>query len=168
MNCMRVLSLGTMLLAVMLCTGCNEEKMAIWTGTSQETDLCARAGIVSGKGTTEVGVEVEYDRTSDVEWGPTPDRVGPYVIFWLTQDMTITDTPESSPLKDVLESLHARPYVGMNLLGGVDDGWRNIQPNFKVGTMFTSGDGDDIGVYVEYKDGDSVAPGMYVGVVGRF
>ena len=155
-------------LLVVAVTGCNEEQMTAWVGTSQETDLNLRVGVLDDKGTTEIGVEAEYERSAGIEPSYRPDRIGPYVIFWLTQEITIEDTPEPSPLKNLLEALSARPYAGVNLMGVPEDGWRDIQPNISVGSFFTIDPASDLGMYVEYKDGDTVVPGTYIGLSGRF
>jgi len=157
-----------LIMLLVVATGCQEEQMTAWVGTSQETDLNLRVGVLDDKGTTEIGVEAEYERSDGIEPSYRPDRIGPYIIFWLTQEVTIEDTPEPSPLKDLLEALSARPYVGLNLMGVPDDGWRDIQPNIEVGSFFTIDPESDLGMYVAYKDGDNVVPGTYIGLAGRW
>ena len=159
---------GIMIVLLVVATGCQEEQMTAWVGTSQETDLNLWVGVLDDKGTTEIGVEAEYERSDGIEPSYRPDRIGPYIIFWLTQEVTIEDTPEPSPLKDLLEALSARPYVGLNLMGVPDDGWRDIQPNIEVGSFFTIDPESDLGMYVAYKDGDNVVPGTYIGLAGRW
>jgi len=157
-----------LLIVLFVIAGCNEEQMTTWIGTSQKTDINTGFGILDDKGTTEIGIEVEYDRSGDIDPSYRPDRIGPYILVWLTQQVTIEDTPEPSPFKDFLESLNARPYAGLNLLGVPEDGWRDIQPNFRAGTFFTVEPKSDLGIYTEYRDGDSVAPGLAIGLHGRF
>lgn len=157
-----------MLLIVVLVglMGCEESQMTVWTVTGQQTDLLARVGVEDSDG-TEIGVEAMWDVSEDIEedqW--EPDLIGPYLIFNLSQEITITDTPEISPIKDLLESLNARPYTGIAILGSRLDS--DIQPQYIGGTKFYLTPDSQWALAVEYTTGDVQPDEVYIGLTGRF
>lgn len=155
------------LVAAAICLGgCGQYKPAAWVMTSSETDLMGRLGVV--RDNTEIGLTAKYARTSEVPWGPEPDIAGGYLLFHLTQEVTIEDTPEPSPLKDFLEALHASPYAGLEIVGSVaDDRLGDFQPNWIAGTKFTLDEGASWALVTEYTDGDQAAGQVYIGVMIR-
>ena len=144
--------------------GCEERQTTAWVMTAQDTDLTARVG--SLKDNVEVGGTAKYGVSSEIEWGPTPQSWGPYLLFHLTQDITVEDEPEASPLKPILDALHARPYAGLELV--TNDELNDVQPNWIAGTTFTLSEDGDVGLVVEYLDGDQQSGDTHVGIVWRF
>jgi hypothetical protein len=123
--------------------------------SSSDNDLATLIGVVDGN--AEAGL-VGYFRTADdVEWNElTPDELGGYVALFLTQDATITDTEDPSPLGPLLESLHAQPYVRLEALAPLRGTHRFVRPNYIAGTRFTMTSDGNIAVNVEYVTGDGV------------
>lgn len=156
--------LTAILIIVLLLSGCNESRMTTSVLSGQQTDLAFRAGILDGN--TEAGAVVKYDVADEISWGPQPDAYGGYIIFHLTQDVTIKDTQEISPLQPFLEALHARPYAGLELVG--DRSLKDVQPNWIAGTAFTLSEGGNISLNVEYVDGDFNSSDVFIGIQGRF
>ena len=150
---------------ILLVAGCGGQ-MTSSVMTAQNTDLAVRAGILDGD--TEAGVVVKYATSDEIEWGPEPDIYGGYVIFHLTQEVTIEDTPEYSILQPFLETLHARPYAGLEIVGSSDKSMRNFQPNWIAGTAFTLSEDGNISLNVEYVDGDFGSSDVFVGIQARF
>jgi hypothetical protein len=153
-------------LCTLLCgiVGCEEQQMTVWGITGQDTDLTARVGVLENN--VEIGATAKYGVASEIEFGPVPDRWGPYLLFHLTQVATIEDTPEPSPLQPFLEALHARPYAGVELV--TNDELNDVQPNWIAGSTFTLSEDGNIGLVVEYLDGDSQSGDTHIGIVGRF
>ena len=147
--------------------GCNEQnRVATWLMTSSHTDLAARVGMENDG--TEVGAVVKYGVADDIKWGPEPEIAGGYILFHLTQDVTIEDYPDHSPLKPFLDLLHTRPYAGLEIVGSTDSRARNAQPNWIAGTAFTLTESDAAALIVEYSDGDQATGDVYIGGVYRF
>lgn len=171
---MKTVWIMTIVSCVLLMTavGCNEnQRMTAWALSGQETDLDVRGGILdelTNVGGTEVGFTVKYARTNDIPWGPEPDVIGGYLIFHLTQDVTIEDTPQASPLQDWLEALHARPYAGVELVGPIDGHQRKVQPNWILGSKFTLSEDSDWALVAEYLDGDQADGDVSVGGMFKF
>ncbi len=161
--------LSFLIVALVVLTGCNNnERLTAWGLSAPNNDLTARVGLENEKGDTEVGFTAKYLTTSEIPWGPEPDLVGAYMIFHLTQDVTIEDTPQPSILQPWLESLHARPYAGLELVGPIDGHGRKVQPNWLLGTSFTVEPLGDWALVTEYVAGDQVVEGWYVGGKLRF
>jgi outer membrane murein-binding lipoprotein Lpp len=165
-NAMKTL-LTTIAVLCLLVAGCNDSQMTVAALSSPNQDLTARVGVLQGD--AEIGVTGKYNHADNVEWDElTPDIMGPYLLFHLTQDASIEDTAEPSPIGPLLESLHARPYAGLEVVGPFE-GARSMQPNFIVGSTFTLDPAANIGLVVEYIDGDMVDTGeVYIGGVLRF
>jgi len=157
---------GILLMLLVAATGCQEEQITAWALTSQSTDLTARVGVENDN--VEIGAVAKYANSAEIEWGPEPDYAGGYLIFHLTQDVTIEDTPDPSPLKDFLEALHAKPYAGLEILGEVTGSQRSVQPNWIAGTTFSMSEDANWFLVTEYVDGDQASGEMHVGIMGRF
>ena len=154
-----------LIIVALLCGGCTEQlTTSVMTGS--DTDLTVRAGIIQEN--TEIGAVVKYGVSSEVEWGPEPDAYGGYVIFHLTQEVTIEDTPEYSLIQPWLERLNARPYAGLELVGSCDDTISDVQTNWILGTSFTMSEDADISLNIEYIDGDQAAGDVYIGMGYKF
>jgi len=159
----------TLMLVSLLLAGCYEQRMTTSVVTGQDTDLTVRAGYLMDG--TEVGGVVKYGVADDIEWGPTNiDYAGPYIIFHLTQEATIEDLPDTSPLQPFLESLNARPYAGMELVANIEDGEHisDMRPVWVFGTSFTLTEDASTSLNVEYADGDRVRGDVSVGIQHRF
>ncbi len=152
--------------------GCNDNQRITTTAlTGQSTDLVTRLGVVTENadlGSTEVYVTAQYLRSSKIPWGPEPDLAGMGIIFYPTFDVTITDTPQASPLQDMLESLHARPYALLEFVAPVDGEQRKVQPNWALGTLFVLDPVPNWGIKVEYVEGDQVEQDVLVGMSGEW
>ena len=161
-----VLSAMVMLLVA---AGCQEnQKMTVWGISGQGMDLVGRVGIQ--KNNAEGGAVLKYAAgdIGDVE----PDVVGGYLIFFPTYDITVNDTPESSPLKDFFDALHARPYSGLEIVTPIE-GHTEVRPNFIMGSLFTLDPLDNWGFVVEWMDGDGLVSQngdseVFVGIRGQF
>ncbi len=146
--------------------GCKESSITAWTLTGQQTDLIVGVGIEDPCG-TEIGVEAQYDVSEGIEedgWVPT--LIGPYITFNLSQDISIEDTPAVSPIRDIIESLHVRPYIKLALLGSQED--YRIQPQWSAGTKFFLTPESKWPIVIAYRDGDIGNNGMYIGGMGQF
>ena len=150
--------------------GCSENQSMTMTAlTGQNTDLTTRVGVLtenSDLGSTEVFATAKYLRGSEIAWGPEPDVAGVGIAFYPTFDMSITDTPQVSPLQDMLESLHARPYGLFELVAPLDGDQRKVQPNWALGTLFVIDPVPNWGVRVEYVEGDQIINDVLVGMSG--
>lgn len=163
MKNLMIAAMAAMLAFVM---GCQKKQITAWGLTAPESDLTARIGVQ--KDNTEVGIVGKYLVSDDIEWGPEPDFIGPYLIFHLTQDVSIEDTPDASPFKAFLESLHAQPYAGLEIIAPYGGSQRKFQPNFIAGTRFTIDPLSNFSLIVEWDDGDQGPNGMFVGISGQF
>lgn len=154
-----------LLVVVIVCAlcfaGCSEQQMTTTLMSGQDTDLVARLGV--RRGDTEIGGVIKYAVADTVTWGPEPDFGGGYIIFHLTQDVTMEDTPSPSPLQPFLEALHARPYAGVELVADCDTSVDNVQPNWVFGTSFTLTEDNPWALVVEYCDGDQAAGDLFIG-----
>lgn len=154
---------------VVALSGCSQNQTAAFTAlTSQNTDLTLRGGVREGD--TEIGGVIRRGKSSDMEWGPRFDDLGVYVIFYLSHDVTITDTLDPSLIQPFLESLHAQPYAGLELVGSARHPLSNIRPNWMLGTAFTlaeSGE-NNVALNVEYVDGDQIAGDVSIGIQGLY
>ena len=156
----------TLICMVVLIAGCGEGNLAGTVMTAQNTDLAIRAGYIVDN--TEVGGVVKYVNSSEIEWGPEPDLYGGYIIFHLTQDVSIKDTPEYSPLRPWLEALHAKPYAGLELVNNSWGDGLQIRPNWIAGTSFVLSEESNLALNVEYIDGDASSGDVFIGIQGRF
>lgn len=169
---MRTLTLTLMMGILVGSAGCNDNQKYTATAlTGQETDLTLRMGVVTENadlGSTELYATAKYLRSSEIPWGPEPDLVGAGIIFYPTFDIAIVDTPQPSPIKSIIEALHARPYVLLELVAPVDGHQRKVQPNWAVGTLFVLDPVPNLGIKVEYIDGDQVERDTLVGISGAW
>ena len=141
--------------------GCEESNMSTWALTGQQTDLVAGVGIGDANGAT-IGLEVVYDISEGIEEdGWKPSKIGPYIEFNLSQVASITDTPEFSPIGDIIESFHAIPFIQLSILGSQDDS--DIEPNWMAGTKFYLTPESQWPIIFAYRDGDNDRNGMFVG-----
>jgi hypothetical protein len=155
----------TIAVLLLVAAGCGENQQAtIWGLSSPTQDLTARVGLQDGN--AEIGVTAKYVVADDVEWDQlTPDLLGPYLAFYPSIDASVTDEPSPAPgpIGPWLESLHAKPYFGMEVVGALE-GKRSMQPNFFVGSVFTVDTASNIALVIEYLDGDMVDTGeVYIG-----
>lgn len=153
-----------------LLAGCSEQQLATTLMSGQDTDLKVLVG--SRTGDVEVGGVIQYTKKDDIEWGPEPTEVGVYVRYYLTQDVTVEDTPQPSVFAPWLEQFHARPYVGLDLMGSTDRSVRHVQPNWVIGTAFSlEDDVDDVSrafINVDYVDGDQAKGDTFVSLTYLF
>jgi hypothetical protein len=149
----------------MFLAGCGDSQLTAWGLTGQRTDVTTRIGVRQGD--AELFGTVKYNRSSGADWDD-PDIAGGGVIFHLTQDGTITDTPDPSPIGPLLEALHVRPYAGIEVVGDTDARTRDFQENYIFGTAFTVGPDGNIALTVEYIDGSQTSSDVNVGMMGRF
>jgi len=154
----------TIILALLV-VGCNGN-MSTSVMTSQNTDLSVRAGGFV-EPNTEVGAVVKYATSDELDWGFSPDIYGGYVLFHLTQEVSIEDTPEPSILQPFLESLKARPYAGLELTGDKRANYR-VQPNWILGTSFGLSEESNVTLNVEYITGDTSPDDVFIGIQARF
>ena len=157
------------LIVALLCVGCGENtKLTSTVFRGQYTDAKVLVGVQENN--AEVGLLVGYVDTDDMEWGPEPDYFGGYVKLYLTQDVTIEDTPDYSPLQPFLEALHAQPYVRMELIRPVDRSvsMDSLQPTWIAGTAFTLSEDGNIALNVEYLDGDFGEEDVFIGIQYKF
>jgi hypothetical protein len=161
------------LATVLLVAGCGgQQRLTAWALTAPDSDLTVMVGAeklnAEGNGATEVGFVAKYAVASDIPWGPQPDQVGAYVNFWLSQLLSIEDLPAASPLKNLIEALHAQPFAGAELVVDVDGEGRKVGVNWQVGTLFTLDPLSDFGLAVLYLDGEREENGVFIGGRGRF
>jgi hypothetical protein len=144
--------------------------MSVTALSSPNQDLTGRVGVLHED--AEIGVVGKYRAADAVEWDElTPDEMGGYLLFHLTQDVSIEDTPDYAPvIGPILEALHARPYAGIEVVGDIGNGAsRHFQPNFIIGTTFTLEPASNIGLVVEFVTGDAIdTDELYVGGTLRF
>lgn len=155
----------TLALVLLIAAGCGDSQVTAWGLTGQNTDLTLRGGLRQAN--AEVFGTVKYDVTSQAEFDD-PDIMGGGIIFHLSQDATIEDTLQPSPLGPLLEMLHAQPYAGLEIVGGTDSTTQEFQPNWIFGTAFTLGADGNFAVNVEYIDGDQMSSDVNVGIMARF
>jgi hypothetical protein len=146
----------TIIILALLVAGCgSSQRLAVSCLSSSDNDLEVLLGVHEGN--AQAGIVGHFSAADDVEWNElTPDQLGGYVAFFLTQDVSITDTDEPSPLGPLLESLHAQPYIRFEALGPLRGSRRSVRPNYIGGTRFTMTPDGNIGVNVEYVTGDGV------------
>ena len=162
---MRYFLITACILLVAVC-GCSENRITTWVMTGQDTDLVGRLGVENNG--TEVGGVIKYGVSDDITWGPEPEFAGAYLLFHLTQEVSIEDVGELSPLQPWLEQLHALPYAGLEVVGNTDSRFRNAQPNWIAGTKFVLDPEANVGLVVEYSDGDQARGDVYVGMRYQF
>jgi hypothetical protein len=103
-------------------------------------------------GTLEAVVEVGYDASRDIE-SVSPDRIGGLLIYHPTQVLQWEDTPPLfSPFAGVLNSLEARPYVGVGPMVNWDT--QQLEAKWVAGVAFANSPARPWAVTVEYQDGD--------------
>lgn len=164
--------IAVIVLALLVATGCNDNQRFTTTAlTGQTTDLTARVGVLTENedlGSTEVFFTAKYLRSSKIQWGPQPDLAGVGIAFYPTFDVSITDTPQVSPLQGMLEAFHARPYGLFELVAPIDGEQRKIQPNWAVGTLFVLDPIPNWGIRFEYGQGDQAVEEAQVGLSGEW
>lgn len=157
--------IAALIVSAILAAGCGDSQITAWGLTGQNTDLTLRGGLRSGN--VEPFATVKYDVSSQAEYDD-PDIFGGGVLFHLTQEATIEDTLEPSPLGPLLEMLVGTPYAGAEYVGGTDDATRDFQINYIFGTAFTLGPDGNFALTVEYVDGDQMPSDVNVGIMARF
>jgi len=154
------------LFVLCLATGCSNTKTTGWVLSGSRTDLIARVGLeIQEDGVlnhAEAGIVVKYGDSDEIKW--EPEIAGGYLLFHLTQDVTIEDTPSPSPIGPILEALHARPYAGLEIVGNTDSRVRNVQPNWIFGSRFGLSPDSSMSLVTEYSDGDQAAGDVYIGL----
>ena len=134
--------------------GCDSSNMTAWGLAGPDSDANLRFGTTLGeKGNAELDVELGWNSSSFNNDG-TPDRIGAIFIYHLTQEIRWDDTPELSPIADVLEALRARPYIGVG--GMMDRGDQRLEGKWAVGTTFADSPDMPWAFTVEYQDGDGL------------
>lgn len=152
--------MAVVMLATLLVAGCYEQRMTAWGLSAPNNDLTAMVGLENAAGTTEVALVAKCLKTSELDLGQ-PDLIGASITLWLTQDVTIEDTPEPSIIQPWLEAMHMRPYVRFETVTPIRK--QQWQPNWAVGSAFTMEELGDWAIITEYIQGDQVVRGAYVG-----
>lgn len=140
---------------ISLVAGCSENRdMTAWGLTSQDSDANVRVGTTLGEaGNAEACVELGYNSSSFNNDG-TPDRIGAMFIYHPTQELRLEDTPGLTPIADIINTLRARPYVGIG--GMMDRGDQRIEGKWAIGTSFADSPDMPWAFVVEYQDGDGL------------
>lgn len=161
--------LTTVLIMLIVVSGCTDgTKLETSVLRGQHVDMKVLAGV--SKDNTGMGLLIGYNDIDDAEWGPEPDFFGGYIQLDLTQDVTITDTPAYSPIKGILETLHAQPYIRAEFIRPVDRSVSidSLQPAWIAGTKFKVSQDGNFSFNVEYLDGDFGEEGVFLGLQARF
>ncbi len=133
--------------------GCDSSNMTAWGLTAPDSDANLRLGATVGEEkNAEVFAEIGYN-SSGFNDG-TPDRFGLGFIYHLTQELHWEDTPASSPIANVLETLQARPYVGIGCM--VDRGTQMLEGKWIVGTTFADNPDRPWSFIAELQEGDGL------------
>jgi len=161
---------GILLALIAAAGGCQNSNLTAWGLSGHAADLVGRVGIE--RDDAEAGVTVKY-WSSNLDWGPSPDAAGAYFIYHLTQEITVEDTPETSPIQDVLESLNARPYAGFEFVTPTGGRHRTVDMNWILGTSFTADPDRRWAFVTEYTAGNGAVSGrdnnvLSIGARGRF
>ncbi len=168
---MKILT-AILIAALLALSGCGPDQTAAFTAlTGQNTDLDIKLGALfdaNDGGRTEAGVVVKYLKKDEIKWGPEPDILGGYVKFYLSQEITITDTPEPSLIQPWLEAFKAQPYIGFEIVGSPNGTINEVQHNWILGTAFTLSDDTNISLNIEYIDGDQAHSDVYLGMGYKF
>ncbi len=144
------------IVAVMLLVvaGCNDGQMTTWGLTAPDSDANFRVGLTVGEAqNAEIAFEVGYDSSSLNNDG-TPDRLGGVFIYHLTQELRWDDTPDPSPFKDLLDTLQARPYVGVGIM--VDRGDQRLEGKWIAGSTFADHPDRPWAFVAEWQSGDGL------------
>ena len=169
---MKKLLLFIAIILLVTVAGCNDnQKITAWGLTAPGTDLTARVGLLTENaeiGGTEVFMTAKYAKSDEIEWGPEPDLIGGGIIFHLTQQATIEDLPDYSPLQGLFAMLRAMPYAGFELVGPISGEQREVQIDWILGTKFVLDPISDYAIVVEYLDGDQVAGDVHIGIMARY
>ena len=148
-------TLVTIMLTVLLLTavGCNDtSKTTTWVLTAPDSDVNVRVGRTIGE-TGEVFGEVGYNSSSLNNEGQ-PDRFGGGFIYHLTQEIQWFDTGDPSPIAGILNTLQARPYVGIACM--TNRGTQVVEGKYIVGTTFADNPEMPWAFMVEWQAGDGL------------
>jgi hypothetical protein len=138
------------LMLLVAASGCNTT--TAWMMTAPDSDVNARVGAtLVDDGSLEGVVEVGYDSSRDLET-VSPDRIGGLLIYHPTQVLQWEDTPVLSPFADVLDSLEARPYVGVGPMVNWDT--QELEAKWVAGVTFADSPARPWAFTIEYQDGD--------------
>lgn len=151
-----------------LLAGCGESRLTAWGLTGQDTDLTTRVGLEVVDG-VEAGVTAKWVSANDIDWGPEPDVIGPYVILTASWLVTQEDTgPQAPPPATWLEGLKMIPYAGVDFVDDVDNGnFSNLEPNWIFGTKFVLDPDGRVAIVAEYIDGDTPSD-VFAGLMVKF
>ena len=139
-----------LIVAVLLVAAtCQAADFSAWILTAPDSDVNLRVGQVFDD--VEVCLELGWDQRQDMET-VSPDRAGIIGIYHLTQILKWEDTPVLSPFAGVLNTLEARPYVGL----GVMMGWHEqiVEAKWVAGMTFADNPARPWCFIIEYQDGD--------------
>jgi hypothetical protein len=90
--------------------------------------------------------------TADPEWELTPDLVGGYLIFYLTQQGKIADRLPDNIFETWIHELGARPYGGLELLTATSPDSHRTNVTWLAGTLFSTDPKYATALSVEYQN----------------
>jgi len=132
------------------------EGLAVWGVSEAAADslLEVRLGFET-KSRFEPGIGVKYI-TGNPKWGPSPDIITAYLLYHVNEIGEIDDPEPDSAWEEILHSLGARPYGGLEVAVPMHGDERQARTNFIVGTLFSNDPTFKWSFCVEYIVGDLV------------
>lgn len=106
----------TSVIVLAVLAGCNEEqrKVAVWGLTAHDADFVGRV-VTQVDADLWLGPQVSFWVEPEGD-DYRPEAAGVVLIRTLTQEASIEDTPDPSPIGPIIEDMEARPYAGLALL----------------------------------------------------
>jgi hypothetical protein len=98
-------------------------------------------------------VGVKY-LTGNPEWGPAPDIVSGGMIYHVNEIGLVADPAPDNAWEEILHSLKARPYGGLEVAIPTQGEQRQLELNYIVGTLFSNKPDFRVSFCVEYIVGD--------------
>jgi hypothetical protein len=109
-------------------------------------------------------VGVKY-LTGNPEWGPAPDIVSAGMIYHVNEIGLVTDEQPDNAWEEILHSLKARPYGGIEAAIPTQGENRQLELNYIAGTLFSNEPDFRVAFCVEYMVGDD---NQAIRIGGRF